>query len=188
MEGSGRVTAWETKTICPTCKTFAWACQHRGQPEAGEWMVCPACGRMGERDTNLVRAARLFVTGSAAASSGEVIEQRARPYSVIDEWMGEREQAQPTPADGDDYTYDLRTPTERAAFRLDDLERRTGIAESQIQGLVRAAQTAGRFYEEVVNFEGAAIQLETELRTEIRTLAERIQHIEHILEQWTGHG
>lgn len=93
-----------------------------------------------------------------------------------------------TPADGDDYTYDLRTPTERAAFRLDDLERRTGIAESQIQGLVRAAQTAGRFYEEIVKFEGAAIQLEIELRTEIRTLAERIQHIEHILEQWTGHG
>lgn len=121
---------------------------------------------MGERDTNLVRAARLFVTGSAAAPS-----------------------AQPTPADGDDYTYDLRTPTERAAFRLDDLERRTGIAESQIQGLVRAAQTAGRFYEELVNFEGAAIQLEVELRTEVRTLAERLQHVEHILEQWTGdHG
>ena len=166
MEGSSRVTAWETKTICPTCKTFAWACQQRGKPEMGEWMVCPACGRMGERDTNLVRAARLFVTGSAAAPS-----------------------AQPTPADGDDYTYDLRTPTERAAFRLDDLERRTGIAESQIQGLVRAAQTAGRFYEELVNFEGAAIQLEVELRTEVRTLAERLQHVEHILEQWTGdHG
>ena len=158
MESSSRVTAWETKTICPTCKTFAWACQHRGQREAGEWMVCPACGRMGERDTNLVRAARLFVTGSAAAGSGEVIEQRARPYSVIDEWMARRDEAQPTPADGDDYTYDLRTPTERAAFRIEQAEARLA-------------------------------RLEQELRTEIRTLAERIQHIEHVLEQWTGdHG
>jgi len=154
VEGSGRITAWETKTICPTCKTFAWACQQRGKPEMGEWMVCPACGRMGERDTNLVRAARLFVTGSAAAAS----EGRSRPYSVIDEWMAQRDQAQPTPADGDDYTYDLRTPNERAAFRIEQTEYRLA-------------------------------RLEAELRTEIRTLAERIQHIEHVLEQWTGdHG
>lgn len=135
VEGSGRVTVWETKTICPTCQTFAWACNHRGKRELGEWLVCPVCGRMGERDTNLVRAARLFVTGSAAAPS-----------------------AQPTPADGDDYTYDLRTPTERAAFRIEQAEYRLA-------------------------------RLEAELRTEIRTLAERIQHIEHVLEQWTGdHG
>lgn len=153
MESSGRVTAWETKTICPTCKTFAWACQHRGQPEAGEWMVCPACGRMGERDTNLVRAARQFVTGSAAAPSA-----RPTPYSVIDEWMARRDEAQTTPADGDDYTYDLRTPTERAAFRIEQAEARLA-------------------------------RLEQELRTEIRTLAERLQQVEHVLEQWTGdHG
>ena len=83
---------------------------------------------------------------------------RPRPYSVIDEWMAERDQAQPTPADGDDYTYDLRTPAERAAFRIEQAEYRLA-------------------------------RLEAELRTEIRTLAERIQQVEHILEQWTGdHG
>ena len=143
MEGSSRVTAWETKTICPTCKTFAWACQHRGQPEAGEWLVCPACGRMGERDANLVRAARLFVTGSAVAPSAQ-----PTPYSAIDEWMARRDQAT-TPADGDDYTYDLRTPTERAAFRIEQAEYRLA-------------------------------RLEQELRTEIRTLAERLQQVEHV--------
>lgn len=80
-------------------------------------------------------------------------EGRPRPYSVIDEYM-----AQPTPADGDDYTYDLRTPAERAAFRIEQAEYRLA-------------------------------RLEAELRTEIRTLAERIQQIEHLLEQWTGdHG
>lgn len=88
--------------------------------------------------------------------SSERVKPRA--YSVIDEWMARRDEAQPTPADGDDYTYDLRTPTERAAFRIEQAETRVA-------------------------------RLETELRTEIRTLAERIQHIEHVLEQWTGdHG
>mgnify|MGYP000874450694 CR=1 FL=1 len=153
MEGSERVTAWETKTICPTCKTFAWAFQYRGKPETGEWLVCPACGRMGGRDANLVRAARLFVTGSAVAPSA-----LPTPYSVIDTWMARRDEAQPTPADGDDYTYDLRTPTERSAFRIEQAEYRLA-------------------------------RLEQELRTEIRTLAERLQQVEHVLEQWTGdHG
>lgn len=82
---------------------------------------------------------------------------RPTPYSVIDEWMAERDQAT-TPADGDDYTYDLRTPTERAAFRIEQAEYRLA-------------------------------RLEQELRTEIRTLAERLQQVEHVLEQWTGdHG
>lgn len=62
-----------------------------------------------------------------------------------------------TPADGDDYTYDLRTPTERAGFRIEQAEARLA-------------------------------RLEQELRTEIRTIAERLQQVEHILEQWTGNG
>ena len=85
-------------------------------------------------------------------------------YSLVNGWMDSAGRPcsapnlQPTPADGDDYTYDLRTPTERAAFRIEQAEARLA-------------------------------RLEAELRTEIRTLAERIQHIEHVLEQWIGdHG
>ena len=95
---------------------------------------------------------------------GGTYDSATKLCSVIDSWMdsaGRRHvapDAQRTPADGDDYTYDLRTPTERAAFRIEQAEARLA-------------------------------RLETELRTEIRTLAERIQHIEHVLEQWTGdHG
>ena len=93
--------------------------------------------------------------GSERVSEGRGARgDKPRAYSVIDEWMAQR----PTPADGDDYTYDLRTPTERAAFRIEQAEARLA-------------------------------RLETELRTEIRTLAERLRHTEHVLEQWTGdHG
>ena len=89
---------------------------------------------------------------------GRVSEGRPRPYSVIDEWMAQRDQSQPTPADGDDYTYDLRTPAERAAFRIEQAEARLA-------------------------------RLEAELRTEIRTLVERLQRIEYVLNERTGdHG
>lgn len=97
--------------------------------------------------------------GSGGVSEGRGARgDKPRPYSVIDEWMAERDQAQPTPADGDDYTYDLRTPTQRAAFRIEQLEYRLA-------------------------------RLEQELQTEVRQLAERLQQVEHVLEQWTGdHG
>ncbi len=114
--------------------------------------------------------------------SERVSEGRPRPYSAIDEWMAERDQAQPTPADGDDYTYDLRTPTERAAFRVDQAEARLARLEAQVTGLAPIMASLGEIA-------GRYAEYEQELRTEIRTLAERIQHIEHILEQWTGdHG
>lgn len=66
-------------------------------------------------------------------------------------------------ADGDDYTwmvrtlgdqYDMRTGPERVHAQVDDLE-----------GRVR--------------------RLETQLRQEIRAIAERLQQIEYILEQYT---
>ena len=59
------------------------------------------------------------------------------------------------PADGDDYTYDLHTGPELARMRMDSIEARMAIVES-------------------------------ELRTEVRQIAERLQHIEDLLEQCTG--
>lgn len=59
------------------------------------------------------------------------------------------------PADGDDYTYDLRTGPERTQAQLDDLAVRMRTLEAQHS-------------------------------QEIRTLAERVQHLEYLLEQYAG--
>ena len=42
---------------------------------------------------------------------------------------------QATPADGDDYTYDLRTYPERTEARLEDYQRRIAVLEANVRHL-----------------------------------------------------
>jgi hypothetical protein len=100
---------------------------------------------------------------------------------VIDEWMERRTTPQPTPADGDDYTYDVRTP---AALRLDDAARRVRALEQQVA--VLNWDIYGPYPLEMAH-ERAAL-FEEDIRQEVRTIAKRLQHVEYLLEQWRGDG
>lgn len=113
----------------------------------------------------------------------------------------------PTPADGDDYTwapsagtikgatwtfhiqdtpsngsYDLRTGPERAQMQIDDLAGRVRRLEAQ------AVQVNHDLYGPMPlqKAHERAAQLEDDVRREIRTIAERLQQVEHILDQYAG--
>ena len=101
--------------------------------------------------------------------------KKPRPYSVIDDVEPQRDE---TPADGDDYTWAPSSGTiEGSTVHLQILD---------MSGAYDLRTGPERARMEVDDLAARVRRLEAQLSGEIRQLAERLQQVEHILEQCTG--